>query len=463
MSVPPSMVIIYTDDLGWGDLSCYGSTDVDTPHLDALAASGVRMTDWYSNSPVCSPSRAALLTGRHPAHAGIETILGARRDTVGLPPQTTLAGQLVDAGWDTAIFGKWHLGVEPESAPLRHGFRHHLGFRAGCVDYYSHIMYWGVRNPLHDLWDDDTEIWDNGRYLTELITDSAVAFIEAAVDPFLCYVPYNAPHYPMHAPEQYMKRFAHLPWEKQVMAAMISCVDDGVGAIVDALKRTGRLEDTIIFFSSDNGPSAEERNWLGGEEIAYPGGSTGGLRGHKGSVFEGGIRVPAIWSWPARIRPGQTCHTPAAMIDVAPTLLTAAGLGVDDSIDGIDILPQLTGPVEPTADKQGGGDPDPDEAARNTRVLGFEYEGQHAVRAGRWKLVADPSERLGAPRQPGQLLFDLDEDLAETQNLSHENPEVLERMRDHLDRWTDDLCRWRQRPAMETSSPSIPREKTEAQ
>ena len=168
----PNIVIIYTDDLGWGDLGCYGSPDIRTPHLDALAARGVRMTDWYSNSPVCSPSRAALLTGRHPAHAGVESILGAQRDTHGLPPQSTLASALSAAGWRTAVFGKWHLGVEAGSAPLRFGFDHHFGFRAGCVDYYSHIMYWGVRNPLHDLWSDDDEVWHNGDYLTDLITRS---------------------------------------------------------------------------------------------------------------------------------------------------------------------------------------------------------------------------------------------------------------------------------------------------
>ncbi|MEV6271886.1 sulfatase-like hydrolase/transferase [Kribbella sp. NPDC051936] len=223
----PNIVIIYTDDLGWGDLGCYGSPDIRTPHLDALAARGVRMTEWYSNSPVCSPSRAALLTGRHPAHAGVESILGARRDTHGLPAQSTLASELSAAGWRTAVFGKWHLGVEPGSAPLRFGFDHHFGFRAGCVDYYSHIMYWGVRSPLHDLWSDDDEVWHNGDYLTDLITDRAVEFISSVDDPFLCYVAYNAPHYPMHAPADAMAPYAHLPWDKQVMAAMISRVDDG--------------------------------------------------------------------------------------------------------------------------------------------------------------------------------------------------------------------------------------------
>ncbi|WP_432894272.1 sulfatase-like hydrolase/transferase [Kribbella sp. CA-245084] len=420
----PNIVIIYTDDLGWGDLGCYGSPDIRTPHLDDLAARGVRMTDWYSNSPVCSPSRAALLTGRHPAHAGVESILGADRGTHGLPAQSTLASTLSAAGWRTAVFGKWHLGVSPGSAPMRFGFDHHFGFRAGCVDYYSHIMYWGVRNPLHDLWSDDEEVWQNGSYLTDLITSRAVDFIEGADEPFLCYVAYNAPHYPMHAPADAMAQYAHLPWEKQVMAAMISRVDDGVGRIVDVLRRTGRLDDTIIFFSSDNGPSAEERNWLGGEEIAYPGGSTGGLRGHKGSVYEGGIRVPGIWSWPSTLPSGVTNSEPAQMIDVTPTLLSAADLTYAD-VDGADILPLLTGSPSPE------------------RTLTWEYANQRAIRRGPWKLVVDPAEHLGAPQHPGHALYNLTDDPAETTDVSASHPDILDQLRQADRTWASCLSTWR--------------------
>jgi len=419
----PNIVIIYTDDLGWGDLGCYGSPDIRTPHLDALAARGVRMTEWYSNSPVCSPSRAALLTGRHPAHAGVQSILGARRDTHGLPAQPTLASALSAAGWRTAVFGKWHLGVEAGSAPLRFGFDHHFGFRAGCVDYYSHIMYWGVRNPLHDLWSDDDEVWHNGDYLTDLITDRAVEFISSVDDPFLCYVAYNAPHYPMHAPADAMAQYAHLPWDKQVMAAMISRVDDGVGRIVDVLERTGRLEDTIIFFSSDNGPSAEERNWLGGEEIAYAGGSTGGLRGHKGSLFEGGIRVPGIWSWPSTLPAGVTSAEPAMMIDVTPTVLAAGGIPAPADLDGIQLF---------TGDAP-------------ERTLTWEYAGQQAVRRGPWKLVTDPVEHLGGPQTPGTYLYNLGDDPTEIHNLATEQPEILTALLGANDTWTDTLATWRSR------------------
>ena len=416
----PNIVIIYTDDLGWGDLGCYGSPEIRTPHLDALAARGVRMTDWYSNSPVCSPSRAALLTGRHPAHAGVDAILGAARDTQGLPPQPTVASELSAAGWRTAVFGKWHLGVAV--SPLQFGFGHHFGFRAGCVDYYSHIMYWGVRNPLHDLWSDDDEVWCNGSYLTDLITDRAVEFIEDTAEPFLCYVAYNAPHYPMHAPADAMAQYDHLPWDQQVMAAMITRVDDGVGRIVSALEQSGRLDDTIIFFSSDNGPSAEERNWLGGEEIAYAGGSTGGLRGRKGSLYEGGIRVPGIWSWPSVLPAGVTCSEPAQMMDVVPTLLAAADVPLPPDVDGTDLLPLLT------------------EGTATERTLTWEYENQQAIRRGPWKLVTNPSERLGAPSTTGHELYNLLDDPAETSNVSTSHPEILADLLGTNEKWTTTLA-----------------------
>ena len=173
----PNVVILYADDLGWGDLGCFGAEDIPTPHLDALCAGGVKLSQWSANSPVCSPSRASLLTGKYPAHAGVESILGGRRDTVGLPHQSTLASHLRERGYATGLFGKWHLGVDPAYAPSRYGFDEVFGLRAGCVDYYSHIFYWGRDNPVHDLWDGDDEVWLNGEYLTTVIGRRAADFI----------------------------------------------------------------------------------------------------------------------------------------------------------------------------------------------------------------------------------------------------------------------------------------------
>ncbi|MBT3271492.1 sulfatase-like hydrolase/transferase, partial [Candidatus Poribacteria bacterium] len=267
----PNIVIIYTDDLGYGDLGCTGSEEAKTPHLDRMAEEGVRFTHWYSNSPVCSPSRAALLTGRTPMRAGVANILGGKRGTPGLPAdEKTLAALLKPHGYSTALFGKWHLGVADEHRPNAHGFDEFYGFLAGCVDYYSHIFYWGIGggvDPVHDLWHNDEEVWENGEYITERISERAVDFIHGAGDdPFCLYVSYNAPHYPMHAPQKYVDRFPDLPWDRQIMAAMVAAVDDGVGDICQALRDAGIDDDTLIFFSSDNGPSRETRNWLDGTE-----------------------------------------------------------------------------------------------------------------------------------------------------------------------------------------------------
>lgn len=418
----PSIVVIYADDLGYGDVGCFGGDDVRTPHLDRLAARGIRLTNWYSNSPVCSPSRAALLTGRHPVHAGVQEILGSKRGTPGLPAQPTLASRLRDEGYRTGIFGKWHLGTAAGYRPLDRGFEQHFGFLAGCVDYYSHIFYWGQgQNPVHDLWDGEREVYDNGRYLTEVIAERAADFIRSGgPDPFLCYVPFNAPHYPMHAPKEYVDRFPDLPEDRRIMAAMIAAMDDGVGRILDALDEAGLAEDTIVFFSSDNGPSTESRNWLNGEEIDYQGGSTGGLRGHKGSLFEGGIRVPAIISWPAVLPRGAEWTEPGAMMDILPTALEAAGAPATAEIDGTSVLGALR-------------TLDPLPAAR---TLFWEYGPQLAARRGPWKLTTSPREHLGGPFTLGRtVLANLDDDPAEAVDLSAQHPEIADALRAELEEW----------------------------
>ncbi|UJP09874.1 sulfatase-like hydrolase/transferase [Microbacterium sp. KUDC0406] len=418
----PNVVVIYADDLGYGDIGCFGSDDIRTPHLDRLAARGIRMTDWYSNSPVCSPSRAALLTGRHPVHAGVQEILGGKRGTPGLPEQPTLASRLRDEGYRTGIFGKWHLGTGSGYRPMDRGFSRHFGFLAGCVDYYSHIFYWGQGlNPVHDLWDDEREVYDNGRYLTEVIAEKAAEFISSSDgEPFFCYVPFNAPHYPMHAPAEYVDRFPELPDDRRIMAAMISAMDDGVGRILDALEAAGVADDTIVFFSSDNGPSTESRNWLNGEEISYEGGSTGGLRGNKGSLFEGGIRVPAIISWPAGLPSGSSWSEPAAMMDLLPTVLEAAGLPAASGIDGQSVLETLRG------------------ADAGERTLFWEYGPQLAARRGRFKLTLAAREHLGGPFDPAsRILVDLDADPAETSDVSAEHPEVSASLHAELMGWAE--------------------------
>lgn len=425
----PNLILIYLDDLGYGDLGCYGSQTCKTPHLDELAAGGIRFTDWYSNSPVCSPSRASLLTGKYPARAGVSRILGGRRGTSGLPAEeVTLAQTLRSAGYRTAMFGKWHLGMAEENSPNAHGFDEFFGFKAGCIDYYSHIFYWeqgnGV-NPVHDLWHNGEEVWENGRYMTELITEKAVDFVKRAAEaedgqPFFLYLPYNAPHYPMHAPKAYMDRFSHLPWDRQVMAAMIAAVDDGVGELARALRETGLYDDTVIFFSSDNGPSTESRNWLDGTEDVYYGGSAGIFRGHKGSLFEGGIREPAILSYPNGLPGGVVNRETCAMMDLFPTFMAMAGLPCDrEGIDGMNLWPLLTGEAKGADD----------------RKLFWEYEDQLAVRQGPWKLVLNGKLDFSRTAADAVHLSDLSVDPGERNNLAERYPERVER-------WTQEARAW---------------------
>ncbi len=419
----PHIIIIYTDDQGYGDLSCMGAADLSTPHLDSLAASGARLTDWYSNSPVCSPSRASAFTGRYPCHAGVRSILGGHRQATGLPTETpTIATALKRLGYRTALSGKWHLGVADEFQPHNHGFDEWFGFLAGCVDYYSHIFYWGGQNPTHDLWRNGEEIWRNGEYLTDLVTRRAVEEIDqaAAVDePLFLFVGYNAPHYPMHAPAEHMERFAHLPWDRRVMAAMLSAVDDGVGEILAALERNGMRENAFLFFQSDNGPSRESRNWLDGTPDPYYGGTSGGLKGHKFSLYDGGIRVPALMSWPARIPAGRVISEVGAAMDVFPTFLAAAGGDpAEYTLDGLDVLPMV-------AD----GAPSPHDA------IFWEQGDQTAVRRGDWKLVLKGQLVEGAPPEDAVHLSNLREDMGETRNLADAEPDLTADLTGEADAW----------------------------
>lgn len=423
----PNIIVIMTDDQGYGDLSCMGAADFRTPHLDAAAARGVRFTNWYSGSPVCSPSRACLLTGRYPGNAGVRSILAGHRTASGLPREVpTIATALAREGYRTAMLGKWHLGLAEGSRPQDHGFQEWFGFMAGCIDYYSHIYYWGQgngHNPLHDLWENGHETWRNGEYFTDMISARAVSFVRTAAhkpEPFFLYLAYNAPHYPMHAPAHYMARFADLPPDRRVMAAMISAVDDGVGAVVAELARQGILENTVLFFQSDNGPSREARNWLDGRSDPYYGGTTGILRGHKFSLFEGGIRVPGILSWPAGIPQGQVLHGAGHAADIFPTLLAAAAIDTKEyELDGHNLLPWLRGDA-----------PEPPE-----RDLYWEMGRQTAVRRERWKLVLHGQEVEGAPPEDAVHLSDLSLDPGERHNLAEHHPARTAELREAAEAW----------------------------
>ena len=436
----PNFIAFLTDDQGYGDLSCMGATDFRTPHLDRMAAAGVRFTDWYSNSPVCSPSRAALLTGRYPGNAGVRAILAGHRTATGLPPHVpSLATALGELGYGTYMSGKWHLGLQEESRPHTHGFDHWFGFMAGCIDYYSHIFYWDMNNPgpginpTHDLWEDDREIWIDGRYFTELIAEKAIEYLRQAAKagkPFFLYMPFNAPHYPMHAPQKYLDRFSDLPWDRQIMAAMLGAVDDSVGEILAALERHGMRDKTFVFYQSDNGPSRETRNWLDGTADPYYGGTTGKLKGHKFSLYEGGIRMPALMSWPARIPEGQVIDRIGAAMDIFPTFLMAAGgdPGAHE-LDGRDLLDMVVYGADSPHDE-----------------IFWEMGDQTAVRRGKWKLVLNGQLVEGAPPQDAVHLADMETDMGERHNLKDEYPELAGILTAAAEAWREEMeAIWRDR------------------
>jgi arylsulfatase A-like enzyme len=427
--------VIVADDLGYGDLSCMGAPDLLTPHLDELAASGALLTSWYSNSPVCSPARASLLTGRYPGNAGVRSILQGYRTTPGLQPKVpTLASLLHEQHYNTELVGKWHLGLTPASRPSAHGFDKSFGHLAGAVDYFSHIHYSPnnrkvtmegktyIGTPLHDLWEDDQEVHHDGEYLTDLVGRRATEAVHRLAkddNPFFLYVPFNAPHYPMHAPEKYKEPFRHLPPQRMIMAAMIAAMDTAIGHIIGALEQEGVRENTFVLFMSDNGPSREIRNWLDGTQHSYDGGTAGPFKGHKFSLFEGGIRVPGIVSWPARIPAGQTIGEPLAAIDIVPTLLDAIGASTDGlELDGEDILGTLMG-----------------RGASPHEYIFWEQGEQSAVRWGPWKLVLRGQLVEEEPAQEEVFLSNLDTDPGETTNLAGTHPEILERLRSALEDW----------------------------
>jgi arylsulfatase A-like enzyme len=301
---------------------------------------------------------------------------------------------------------------------------------AGCIDYYSHIFYWGMvdgrTDPTHDLWENNQEVYNNGYYFTDLISEKAVDYIREkskAHRPFYLYLGYNAPHYPMHAPKKYMDRFSHLPWDRQVMAAMISAVDDGLGMVMDELERRGQIENTVICFQSDNGPSRESRNWLDGNPDPYYGGSSGKFKGHKFSLFEGGIRVPGMIACPAHIPGQQVINEPVASMDFFPTLLKLAG--GDPSLyrlDGLDIIPMLT-----------------EKAASPHKEIFWEMDKQTAIRQGKYKLVLNGVLVENGPMTEEVFLSDLETDPGEQRNLAAEKPELAASLKAAAEKWRQEL------------------------
>jgi arylsulfatase A-like enzyme len=430
----PNVVVIMADDMGYADLSCFGNDRFRTPHLDALAREGLRFTDFHSNGAVCSPTRAALLTGRYQQRSGVDEVVFAdpargKRDTHGLPPaETTFAELLQGAGYRTALMGKWHLGYHRKFNPRRHGFDEFRGYVSGNVDFHSHIDQANFPDWWHDL-----ELADESGYTTHLITRHAVRFIEEnRTRPFCLYVAHEAPHSPYQGPNDPPVRGprAQPPLQgtgvSRAYREMVQEMDQGIGAIIATLRRLNLAENTFVFFCSDNGGTRE--------------GNNGPLNGHKGSVWEGGHRVPAIAWWPGRIKPGTTAEV-ALTMDLMPTMLELAGVSVPAGhrLDGTSLAALLL-EARPLPE----------------RTLFWGYTGRFAVRQGPWKLVVNQpageatkakgkgKNKAGggaAAAAPATALFHLGDDLGEKRDLATREPGRVREMETALAAWRQDVAR----------------------
>ena len=400
-SGPPNIVLILADDLGYGDLSSYGAEDLRTPHLDSLIAAGMRFERFYANSPVCSPTRAALLSGRWPDVAGVPGVIRthARNSWGYLSPDVTLLPRVLKgAGYHTALVGKWHLGLEAPNRPLDRGFDVFRGFLGDMMDdYYTHR-----RHGLNYM-REGGDVIDPEGHATDLFSRWAADYVreqaqEAA--PFFLYLAYNAPHTPIQPPEAWTRRVlareAGIDSARARLVALIEHMDAGIGEVVAALKETGAYENTLLVFTSDNGGQ------LG------VGARNGPLRGGKQEMYEGGLRVPAGIAWPQRIEAGARSDAVLSTVDLYPTLAEAAGADVFHAIDGVSFLPLLLGGAEPPerplffVRREGG-----------TRYMG---QSIWAVRRGDWKLLQN------TPFEPFEL-YHLADDPQEQRDLSASEPE----------------------------------------
>ena len=440
----PNFVVIFTDDQGYADLSCFGGEHVRTPRIDKMAEEGSRLTSFYVAAPLCTPSRAALMTGCYPRRIDMAT--GSRfpvllaADTKGLnPKELTMAEVLKSAGYKTGMFGKWHLGDQPEFLPTRQGFDEYFGSPYSHDIHPFHPKQKSYKFPPLPLLDGETviEMDPDADYLTKRITERAVGFIKASKGkPFFLYVPHPIPHVPLHVSPPFMKGVpdaiqAKLKREKSVdyktrkalLRQAISEIDWSVGQILDALKENGLDENTLVIFTSDNGPAV---------------GKAAPLRGKKGSTFEGGMREPTVIRWPGKIPAGVVNDELMTAMDLLPTFAKLAGaeLPADRVIDGKDIWPVLTGREK-----------SPHEAF-------FYYGGNNlrAVRSGKWKLHLAAPKGKGKKGASGSALFDLEADIGEKTNVLKNHPAVAERLREYVSAFQKDLSQ-NSRPAAFVKNP----------
>jgi arylsulfatase A-like enzyme len=406
----PNVIFILADDLGWGDLSCYGRPDYRTPNIDLLASQGTKFTDAYSASAVCTPTRCGFITGRYPARlkVGLMEPLIANNLSVGLDPgHPTIGSLLKKSGYNTALIGKWHLGFRPEWGPNAHGFDEFFGILAGAGDYFLHKN--GAGKP--DLWENLTPVQRNG-YMTELLTERAVDYVTRRRSaPFYLSLHYTAPHWPWQAPKggesiTFTDKGNELVTmtgggSLKLYAEMMRSLDDGVGRVMKALKAAGHDRNTLVIFTSDNGGERYSYEWP--------------FSGQKGNLLEGGIRVPAIVRWPGVVPAKRVTDQMTISMDWTATILAAAGTtaAANYPLDGIDLLPIIKG-ASPAHD----------------RTFFWRIYSQDAVRDGKWKYYRDGGVRR---------LFDLSVDQHEQADFSTKHPDVLERLSSEFGKWSNQM------------------------
>lgn len=419
----PNIVLIVSDDQGYADIGVQGCKDIPTPNMDGFARSGVRFTNGYVSCPVCAPTRAGLMTGRYQQRFGFEFNPGPEgqaSERFGLPlTEKTIAERLKPAGYVTGMVGKWHLGFKAGMQPPQRGFDEFFGFLAGACQYLP-----GPRAAVAPILRGQEPV-DEKEYLTDAFKREAMAFIDRHKNvPFFLYVPFNAVHSPLQATDKYLKRFDGISdRNRRIHAAMLSALDDAVGEIMTKLRDSGLEENTLVFYLSDNGGPTRQTT-----------SSNAPLRGFKGDVFEGGIRVPFMVSWKGVLPAGKVYDHPVISLDIHPTILAAAGVEPppDARLDGVDLLPYLKG----------------EKTERPHDTLFWRFGNQWAVRSGDWKL-------LKATQDADPMLFNLRDDVGEQNDLAAGEPERAKTLRGVYEEWNKQLAspRWegaRRRPAAQS-------------
>lgn len=448
----PNVLIFFTDDQGTLDVNCYGASDLETPNMDRLAKSGILFTQAYAHT-VCCPSRAALLTGRHPQRSGItHWTQGDRKGSDGklrnMPlAEITLAEVLRDEGYETALFGKWHLGAKEGHGPLEQGFDTYFGHLSGFIDNYRHCFL--HKHGYHDLYEGNEEIFRKNEYYPELMTEKALEYLDQRDEkPFFMMVSYNLPHYPEQPLGPYADSYPEMEMPRQSYARVVTSVDHLMGRILDRLEESGLRENTIIIMMSDNGHSTEDGAVIRYEDhvSGYPvghyyhafggGGYTGKWIGGKGTFLEGGIRVPAVISFPPQLPEGETRDQVVTVMDWFPTILELAGIFRPDlKLDGKCMIPVIEDPASQSAHP----------------VLHFGWARKWAVRKGEWKLLGSHDKKTDSI---SLQLLNLTGEKPEQRNWLEEKPELARQLGELHDAWVLEVSQGSYQPA-ETKKPNI--------